>query len=556
MSKECKLEFVTCLIVLTFLFPIYALIEYRSPTPTITIEASDEIDVAESLLISSESYTPTPIITVLNDTSVEGNNAWRASYSRDDLTLFQRFVNIPLRNITEVIIGASFNVTGESKEIRIYCEGTYNTTMSQTVQKLSLTIRPPLSSFWAYNHSGLTQRAVLRIEIQGDYTKSIPIPITGVWIQAVKNATLYPVSLDIQRTNGVSLYSNQVMRDIQLGSYSCPKIEFKLDDLIWFGAVYPTQTNDTILLPTGNFTLYFDWYSYQLNTTVYVPEAALHLVWRVKSVRVDVKLMYNIPGYKVIWSSHDYQLTESPSIILRSGGGNWSSTVWYPNGWTFASTSLGANRNITFWVNPNLVVLGPFAITPLKFILIVSLLTIICILGMTQIMRLSSSAKLIPFSFVVLSYILPWIHYTRPYYLGGSIPNEEYLRYYAINPGISCRTVSTVDSLLFVSHGPDMEFSLIAYLILFIPLIVVLYDILNESTRGINYVFGTSLFLIFIMEFFYGVYSSAYNWYADVTLGLGPYIVLFSVVMWSILLDGKKALNRVRFYSREKMEGG
>ena len=543
-----KNEIVTILIFLFLMIPLIAVGSNQDPVPSITIEAGEEVDVAESLLISSEAYSPNSVVTTLNDTVIENGNIWRVWYEDyRDRSKFERYVNAPLRNITEIILGVSFSVEEGPREVSIYCYNILNSTSGLSGQNKTLTLRVSPDEFSGYQYSELVERFKLTINVGGNYEEGITI--TGFWVQAVLNATLYPISIDVQRTNGVSLFSNPTTRDLQSFSLSSPRLELFDNNSTHIGRFTPTQSNDTMLLPAGYYNHSIKWSTFEIYSSFNISDEAIHLVWRIRTVRMDIKQIHHVfasyVDYSYSFGYNRYAIIAEPTFYFPPDG-NWTITIQGGSISVQETISVGSNQNITVWIDPNTIVIGPLAFTPGKFVLLVSMLLMICIIGIAHITKKMSSTKLIPYILVAISYILPWVHYAYKTSFPATVPPYPYLIYYAESPGISSTSYSTNDSLAFVSRTYNEGFLLLYYTLLFMALAGFLLDeieIKGVSEHATN-LFAFSLLAIFVVEVAYAFHilsiASAEN-YLAVIPGIGPFVVIGSMIAWIIVHVQRKS---------------
>jgi hypothetical protein len=507
--------------------PFCVIIEMGNLNPTITVEASDEVDVEESLQMTFVEYSPASTVTVVNDTSFE-NSFWRASYSdTSDRSTFWRYVNIPLRNVTEVIVSAFFAIEGENKEIGLYSDGwLYIEEIGHSGQNENLTHSGPPTETTQYGMN--IKMKQIRVEFDGDFRESMAL--TGFWIKVILNDTLYPVSIDMQRTNGESLFSDAATQDTQIYGDIQPWIQLITQNEPFFASYYPTQTSDLILLPSGNYTFLFYWYPYRTNKTINIQEEKVHILWRIHSVKVEYRLTQEVPGYIVdLWESDSYSLSQSPVFVLPSGI-NYTIDVRGNYCGTSLTTALGANRNITVWISPNTIVLGPYAIMPTTLFLIVGLLSMVFVLGIARIGWNELRKKLVPFSLIVLGYVFPWVSYTQMKPLLGSEPFVSIQTHSAAIPSLSSTVTSTSDSLMLISYEPSGLIPYLAYFLLFMSFVALVLNEDENASKLENILFWSSISLILIMVFFQVSSYFMNSYYTIVEIGLGAYMIILGVV--------------------------
>jgi len=285
--------------------PIIAVVNSNVPDPSILVELGEEVDEPETFLALTKEYTPSSAVTLANDTPGHIGSAWRGLYSSfSNMSTFERYLNIPLRNISEVIIGASFRVHNGPRFIAIgnvdHEDTTVlyatNSTLGYGGENVTLTLRRPPEIFRGYLSGAFIRTTIMSIEIEGDYRDGIEM--TGFWTQAILNGAVYPVMVNIQRTNGVSLFSYPTTAEIRLSSSFLPRLTFASGNLS-IHEMPLTQINETFLLPSEMYDVTFRWVTYWLNSSYFHSEEENIIVWLVRSVRLDVRLTQNVPRYGI-----------------------------------------------------------------------------------------------------------------------------------------------------------------------------------------------------------------------------------------------------------------
>jgi hypothetical protein len=546
-TKESVSEGLVLTLTLFFIvIPILALATPLWPEPTVSVELGEESNVQESLTLTSKPYSTRSIVTLINDSAIESGNIWRMYFdSHNDVAVYSRYVNVPLRNATQVIFGASFDVDIVPRRIGIFNDRGSNSTTVINPRNATLILKLQPQLFELYAYSNLVSRIETSIEIEGENQEGIEI--TSFWLQAVFDSPVYPVTIDIQRTNGVSLYSNPMMRNVRSSnipySSGIPKLEFRFNNSVYLGFFAPTQINDTVMLPSGNYTVNFVWTGYNINSSIYLSEEMHQMVWRVRSVRIDVRATHYVSNYGVDFNYasglYTYLISEQPSIYTSPYGNRTILIRYYSLYWqrgVFATAGVGSNQNVTFLVHPNLIYIGPIAIAPAEFITILCFVLMICMLIVASMLGEAKSNKVIPFLILILSYIVPWANMLGKEIDPSTILQEEYLAQYAFFPGTSTVSITTSNGMPFAVHeyrvAPVM---LLGLILLFMAYSAVAGDQLSRFHKSSAQIFAVSSVSIILLHIYYISSLTISHSYYVVTPGVGIFIVIASIIIWGFL---------------------
>lgn len=528
--------FVVLFILLTII-PFLSIGMTQDPIPSITQEDGEIVNESEILLASPMVYSPKPLITTLNDTDIENESVWKIGHSDGGNTItYARYINVPFRNVTEVIFSASFSIQTGPANITIHNVKGSNTTVCQDNQDVTLSfIGAPSDTSENY-----AEPIRMFIDISGSYKEEVVV--TGFWIQAVTNTTLYPVSVDIQNINGISLFSNPTMYDNNRFELM-PRITI-IDESSISNYFYPTQINDTMLLPIGNYSIEFTWWwYYHISSSFQISDDAIQLDWRIKCVSIIVKPTYPIPGYSIDFDydslyRSEYLLSDSPTFYLPQNR-IWKIYIFGRHHSVSANIETGQVENISVWVDPNLVVIGSLAFSTGRLAIMTCLLLSILILGLANVKKFVKSSYVIPYSILILSFILPCNQYTvhPPGYFTIS---DNYSENTAFCPGLSSLAISTPDSLIHITYY-ETPYFIVLYILLLLVVIGILLD--NSETKSheinTNSLFGYSVIAIVITEFCAVIISDLSligTQITPLTIGLGPFIAVFSFIIWIVLI--------------------
>ncbi|MFW9769670.1 MAG: hypothetical protein ACFFEM_12690, partial [Candidatus Thorarchaeota archaeon] len=210
-----------------------------------------------------------------------------------------------------------------------------------------------------------------------------------------------------------------------------------------------------------------------------------------------------------------------------------------------ATTSVGRNQNITFIVNPNLIIIGPIAIPLIELIPFLCFLLVICAMLVGLMLGIVTLRKALPISLLVLSYIVPWVNYidrAKPPY---TILHEGYYNQVTLYPSSLLYSTTTPGNLLLIMHDRLYFFPvmLASIFLLIIAYAGISSDEIESNHQSTNGVFAISTFLLLCLQLsFFTHFSSltASYGYTAVVPGIAPFIVLASLLVWCLIVLKKR----------------
>ncbi|MHA2353371.1 MAG: hypothetical protein ACXABX_09655, partial [Candidatus Thorarchaeota archaeon] len=405
---------VAFLIISFFILPIAAF-DRGIPTATYEILYGGEIDENESINTSSTPFSPVSSVLLLND-SVMGSDTWlKQKQLSSNRSWFSKQITIPYLNVNETTFKLSAFVVSGPLEIRMSIypfpyENRSETVIGQTGEYSEIVRQASPDEYDDYQSEGLSW---VHIYIPG-YNWSV-IDELYFSIEVLFNIPHCPVMIDLQRTNGESIYESQELRTIY-DEENFPK--FFINDSVF----HLSKPNDTIFLHCGNHSLSFRWFGYSHSfRDVSVHNESLYLEVRIKSVRLDVESVQRVPGVVITigeYFGHDelygeqIMIKDSPSFYLPSGrhetvrveGNPLSSS--YPTHFLF-DLDFGNNRNVTLLINENWILIGNIAFTPGKLVVLILSLLILTLTLILSRRKMANSSVVGPFILLFLGSIFP-----------------------------------------------------------------------------------------------------------------------------------------------------
>ena len=488
--------------------------EQRIPNATYEIIYGEEINDSESLEITSSPIDPVSSVMLLNDSLTSSDSVWLKEQSPfSNYSSYKRTIAIPCVNVSEITVNLSAYVQTGPLDIWIYMHsiGVNQTSLStigltQEYCNITKTLTPneyaedpdgPARIYFSIHFDGLNWDVIsqLLFSIQVEFTVS-----------------QCPVILDLQRTNGESMYLSQTFETIYDERFK-PTTSF---DGFEFWLV---EVNETIFLPNGNYSLSMKWGSYEYTFgDVNITNASIFLACKIKSVRLDVESKQRIPQILIDVGKDDsygylypygFLVSESPSFYIPSSstheilvrGGPISR--YSPTHFAF-DLSTESNQNITLVVNENWIEIGDFAFTPGRMtIYIASLFVMVLTLLMGRKKIRTTISQ--PFYLLVLSSILPtmvsisWDWYSTA---------VDYIEYYSVSLGISTMTSSldgTAIAFYPANYSTIHQWTPLSFLLLLFIFLGVLLEYWKEyvNLESLDQVIAFPIFGFFLIQVFY-----------------------------------------------------
>ncbi len=516
-----------------------ASLESRIPRASYEITYGDEIAGSESIEITRSSRNPVSSVLLLNDSILSEQSDWHLSqFISFNRTYYSKQIAIPVLNVIQVI----FRVTGYVVTGPILISTRYHdypndaNATGQTSEYFEIV---QLATPDDYDYEGL-----IWVDVGIDGLDWSVIDQLYYSVQVEFSVNQCPVIVDLQRTNGESMYHLQ---------------EFSATDrtrpVIKFGGYisYLCQVNETIYLPNGNYPVSLEWESYKPSfSDISITNESLFIEIRIKSVRLDIEATQRIPGLAINVGEdwyYDYKpflLKDSPSFYLPSG--TWQiievtgepEYSRYPYHFSI-DLDLGENRNITLIVCENWILIGGVAFTPGRLsILIASIIVIILTLVVSR-KRIGTSSVFLPFILFFVGSILP--SYQRAVLEDYPLtlpPYSQYIDTQWIWLSIDISASSTDSGIIAVTHS-NLSTSQILFPLL---LLVFLGMILEHVKEEIDPNFPD--FFVCVPLLGYTLYQWAYiinvfmhPWEYTLSIGLSPFLTTFAYLLWYVQFKRK-----------------
>lgn len=547
---KTKYILISILVALMLLIPIASL-GWRIPRASYEIIYSEEFEESESVEIIRFPYSPVSSVILLNDSLLSPSNNWfREQNVRFNTSSIQRLVSIPKLNVSKIIFRLwayvvsgpmnitliyyhwpyIFTVTGEEGE---YCEIVRNATVGDL---------PDDDPIWvSATIDGLDWNVVsqLYLSIQVEFTVNV-----------------CPVTIDLQRTNGESLFLLQefyLMRNppiVKLNGHG-----FRL-----------SQVNDTIYLPNGNFFLEVDWVSYQHSyTDISLTNESLIIDVRLKTVRLDVEAYQKIPGLTIeitdFYSFSEYNyfyLKDSPSFYLPPETYRIIEVQGEPNDYHnpyhfSIGLDYGENRNITLLVSENWIVIGNWAFTPgILAILFASVLVLLLTLYISR-QKIRESTVFLPFILLFLGNLMPSIAITSSKSYPTALPlYSQYTETQLISMGIDISIYRVDDSVTAVSCVNASQFvNQLLFTLLLIVFLGMIFEHLRDEidSETLNFFVATPTICCFFVQWLYVIGRLvSVSTHFTMTLSLGPFLTSAAIILWYVQFSrsGGKIIQRTQ----------
>ncbi|MFX1579536.1 MAG: hypothetical protein ACFFBJ_07790 [Promethearchaeota archaeon] len=547
MQPKRRTKFATAsLLIVLMLIVIVSIQENRTPVATYELIPSGFMNEDESIEITSFPQSSVSSALLLNESVLGPDSIWVEDSSRwmDD-THFYRQIPVPTINVSTITLSLSAFVVMGPIELNLrYHDWPYDISVSgSTGETLEITrdVTP----------DDLIGEGLTWIDIGLNSTDCSVIDHLYFSISLEFTTDMFPVTIDLQRTNGDSLFDLQEFYSI-FHTYDRPYVQ--LDDYEF----YVSQVNDTIFLPAGVYALSVKWVSYQHSFgNIIVNNESLSLELGIKTVRLDVESLQKIPGLAIFIErsslEHFYQeifVADEPSFYFPSMvymsisvRGDIDGYYW-PHHFSFYVENY-ENQNITLFVSENWIMVGNIAFTPGRFVMLIGLVSIFILTTVISRKKLLTSSIYLPFLLLFIGNTLPTYSL---YQIRNEMPHRipiysEYLVTDTVSPGI-LTSISGIDgsAIIISDAGFEVAFQIgfISFALLLVVFLTVIYEYLRKEQDP-----ATSNFPVFVpilcslgsqTLFIIGVFLSTLDYF---TFSLGPGLVFTSLALltWIVLYE-------------------
>jgi hypothetical protein len=546
MQAERRRKFVIAsLLVVLILIVIVSVQENMIPTATYELKPGDPINEDEAIEITSYPQSTVTSAVLLNDSLLSPDSIWfKDSYRWTGHIHLSRQIPVPRINVSAITLRLSaFIVKGPSNiNLRYYDwphDSNVNGSTGETVEIVRHILPDDLG------RSGLTW-----IGVTINSTDLSVIDNLYFSVSVVFTTNMLPVTMDLQRTNGNSLFNLPELHNIHQTS-NRPYIQF--DD----HEFYFSQVNDTIFLPADTYSLSIRWLDYQhFFGDISVENESLYLELRIKTVRLDVESLQKLPGIAIHversmyndFYYHEIMIADEPSFYLPSMSyvsisvrGDVDSYYW-PLHFTFYIDNY-ENRNITLVVSENWILVGDIAFTPGRFVMLIALISIFILTFVISRKELLTSSIYLPFLLLFLGNTLPM--YTLDQTSGMDpfrIPLYSlYDETQSVSSGISTSITSINGTAVAVSdagYEVATQIGFISLTLLLFVFITVIYEYLRKEqdpeTSDFPVVAPIICSMVLQTVFIVSRFFSTLGYFAF-SLGPGLAFTSLALVMWIVL---------------------
>jgi hypothetical protein len=545
-KPERRMKFVIAsLLVLLMIVVFGSFQEGGIPTATYELIPSNPIDDDESIEISSSPQSPVTSALLLNESVLSPDSIWfEERYGWTGGIYLSRQFPIPRMNVSTITLRLSATVAKGPINInlRYYFMSSainVNGSSGETVEMVKDLLPDDL---------GLSELAWIAITLNSTDTSALDHLYFS--ISAVYTTEMLPVTMDLQRTNGESLFNLPELYTIYQTLYR----PYILLDAYRF---YISQVNDTLFLPAGNYSLSVIWIHYHHSFgNISLANESLYLELRIKTVRLDVESLQKIPGMAIYVETAGYHsfyydeimIADDPSFYLPSMShvtitvrGGVESSYWPLHFYFYIDYY--ENQNITLVVNENWILIGNVAFTPGRFIMLIGLISIFILTIMISRRELLTSSIYLPFLLLFLANTLPI--YSR-YEIRGEGPYRIpffiwYIKTETVSSGISTSITSVNCTATAISSAGSeiaIPVGLISSILLLFVLLTVIYEYLrnegNPETSDFPVIASIMCSLVIQTAFFVGVFFSSHCYFMF-SLGPGLAFTVLALVMWVVL---------------------
>lgn len=539
-------QIIAILLVISMLIIPIASQERQIPIATYETINGEESETSESVEIAKSPCTPVTFSTVLNDSLLNSNDSWFIVQDYfNGRTEFRRTIAVPRFNVFVMNVSLSINVVTGPLGIRMDYGGSIEDIICQSGEPCEVVRNVPS---YEYESDGL-----IPIYIMIESADWSVIDYLCFSLQVEFSSGQCPVTIDLQRTNGESMFLLQEFSAI----LNRPTILFGEHEF------HLSKVNDTLFLPNGNYLLSVDWESYEPSfTNVTITNESLMINIKIKSVRLNIESMQKIPGLVIYMGGlidEDYiplLLKDSPSFYLPSGNAMIIEVRGEPSNRMDPlhfriDLDAGDNRNITLLVYENWILVGGLAFTPGRLVILTASILVLTLTLFISRKNLISGSINLPFILIFLASITPSYQTTSDVWWVLTLPlYSTCIETELISLGIDISVVSYSGSTVAIMQTGEYALQPInqmLFIAMLVPLIGVLYDYLRKEwdSEFPDFLIAVPIFLLILIQWSLVVsrLGDAYFYHGNyVTIGLGPILASLAFISWIILYKHKGGL--------------
>ncbi|MGY5873587.1 MAG: hypothetical protein RTV72_15165 [Candidatus Thorarchaeota archaeon] len=469
-------QLIVLIAVLLFIVAPYVSYTHRNIEPTYIARDESPIEGSIGYTISKTPHAPQTSIVVYNGTVNDPSADWYLRYgyfyqihddtrgvmldlegtgttpignTLDSVVGFTGRPTLPLMNYSEICFSIDVNVIQGSANVSLrvfynawpdndWNEAGENYTYLEENQSETIIIKPPLSG--AYNlSSGWAIRTSMVVRVTS--SEESRVRIGDVVISVDSNENLYPVTFDMQATDGESLFHNPYMSVLRgTASYiyydypKYPAVELtRTGNSTDFSIFGPRSTNETLYLAEGNYEGVAGWfYKYgRMSNSVFNisftvgPDESILIANRIPTNRLFIDIYPSFAYSRVFINSQygfDFPLHDAEYLYMPNGT-SFGISVWplYGKYQGIEAGSFGIQTNGTSSVRVT-VVYSSFSIFGIildwgQILGIVGTALLLLVLIQGGAKRSFAGARtdynlrtnLLPVSFYFISMFFPWM---------------------------------------------------------------------------------------------------------------------------------------------------
>lgn len=524
------------LLILSFFMIFVASLVISIPQASYEIAYGEESEEAESINVSRSAFTPTSSFVHLNESILsEQSNWYRTQYPSWNRSYFNRMISLPVLNVSQV----TFKVSGHVVKGPLYISMRYYDFPNDANATVQTGEDFEIIQYGTPNDYSNEDIIGVFVSIDGLEWEVIDQLQFSVTVEFSEPKC--PITIDLQRTNGDSLFL--------LPEFSAIQKRLARPSVVFGGEKYYLGlANQTLYLANGIYEVRIDWEMYEPNFgSVSITNESLIIIFRIKSVRLDVEATQRIPGVTVYINSQDnpdyspFLLSSSPSFYLPPDLSKWVFVSGDPDSSRYPFhfsliLNTGSNHNITLTVNENWIVVGNIAFTPDRLVILIASLTIILIILILTRKEIKKSPVYLPFIFLFSAGLIPSYNITFIESYPRLLPlYSQYSESYSISMGFDISLSKVGDSISAVSGTGRFTpiWSQLFFALILLVFLGVVSEILRDDIGASppDFVIGTPIIVFFVMQWVFSIVQV--NVYTT-SFSVGPFLSFLAVLCWYV----------------------
>ena len=498
------------------LLPPIILTPYLIPTPVVTITETGFVDTTflPGYYFSTTEWSQSPRLYIVNDTPIVEKDWYIGSSHGADNSTLHRTIDVILSNFTQLVCEATVYVKNDPCEVLLQISNDLQDfDILEAGEETTLSIDIPVTNYFHYEWT-----YYIGLYTDSSFFSNVEVRGFRMWAQSA--VSLFPVRINLARTNGEDIQRNPTDWDIR------PRIDFREFNNSDFNHEYRIwSSSEVIYIRPGNYSGSFRWEdSVPFNLTV---EDSKFTNWTIvlDVARIEFEFSTDVISYALRTEGFIPRISPFDNTIMYhplseigftiTSGGSHIDVPYEDFGYQFTRCVLNSTSNVLVSVNLHFIQIGPLASTERGLLLLILSIVFVIIPAFFRVLKplyskrrsLIKDGRFISLVLYTLSLVSPWIHASLPEW------NQPSLVYMADFRGLAFRMWWTKDSSVLLIHSRFLITSvgIVALSWLFaLSMLIRISSAPDDSHDSIFLILILSSFLVQILYMIYVLENTAW----------------------------------------------